>query len=135
MDKPARAQLHELLQTISNVHNIKPSIVPTVEYEIVEDDATPSQKQHVCHLSLQLPTETAPRVFKGSAGKRKSAYEAAAALALEHLQCAAPQRPKVVLTHALLELLMPPKVRFWWGMLQWSWLVSGVPMLVMAVLL
>ncbi len=117
--KPSRAQLHELLQIISNDHNITPAIAPTVEYTTEVDNASQSSQQHVCHLTLQLPTDPAPQVFEGRAGKRKLAYEEAAALALAKLQRDAPQRDKVVLTDALTNLLMPPKVVYQW---LWLWL-------------
>lgn len=105
--KTARSQLHELLQVISNAHGVS-SIVPEVVYETINTQTPP---QHVCHLSLHLPTHNEPLRFTTSDGKRKNAYEAAAALALEHVKDAAPQPRRTTELHdVLLEMLLPGQV-------------------------
>lgn len=106
--KTARSKLHELLQVISNAHGVS-SIVPEVVYETITD---PSPPQHVCHLSLQLPTASQPLHFTTTNGKRKTAYEAAAALALTHVQNAVPQRTSetVQLAEVLRDMLVPGQV-------------------------
>lgn len=105
--KTARSQLHELLQVISNAHGVS-SIVPEVVYETIAD---PPPAQHVCHLSLQLPTESEPMRFVTAHGKRKAAYEAAASLALARLQHALPRpRLTVELPDVLRDMLVPGQV-------------------------
>lgn len=112
--KTARSQLHELLQLISNAHGVS-NIVPEVVYETITD---PAPAQHVCHLSLQLPGQHEPLRFTTSDGKRKNAYEAAAALALAQLKDAVPQPQRtqhLELTDVLREMLLPGQVVGWRG--------------------